>query len=155
MTIPAWRQLLRGARQREGRGAAARWVQLATVAADGHPRVRTVVFRGWAGDNQLDLYSDSRSSKAEELSIQPNVEVCWLLPKAYERLDFVVPPHAKAGDQIRVEVKGRLFTLRLPEGCEPGKKVTSIVEDAASSPSPRSRSERERRRLAGMAAARG
>lgn len=88
MTIPAWRQLLRGARQREGRAAAARWVQLATVAADGHPRVRTVVFRGWAGDDQLDLYSDSRSSKAEELINQPNVEVCWLLPKARQQYRF-------------------------------------------------------------------
>ena len=85
MTIPAWRQLLRGARQREGRSAAARWVQLATVAADGRPRVRTVVFRGWAADDQLDLYTDSRSSKAEELGIQPNVEVCWLLPKARQQ----------------------------------------------------------------------
>ena len=82
MTIPAWRQLLRGARQREGRSASARWVQLATVSAGGEPRVRTLVFRGWAGDEQLDLYSDSRSSKADELNVQPSVEVCWLLPKA-------------------------------------------------------------------------
>ena len=81
MTIPAWRQLLRGARQREGRSASARWVQLATVSAGGEPRVRTLVFRGWAGDEQLDLYSDSRSSKADELNVQPSVEVCWLLPK--------------------------------------------------------------------------
>ena len=82
MTNPSWRQLLRGARQREGRSPAARWIQLATVAANGQPRVRTLVFRGWAAEHQLDLYSDSRSSKAAELDIEPNVELCWLLPKA-------------------------------------------------------------------------
>ena len=47
--LPPWRQLLRGARQREGRSPQARWLQLATLGADGTPRVRTLVFRGWAG----------------------------------------------------------------------------------------------------------
>ena len=47
--LPPWRPLLRGAREREGRDPRARWLQLASVAADGSPRVRTLVFRGWAG----------------------------------------------------------------------------------------------------------
>lgn len=80
--LPPWRALLRGAREREGRGPQARWLQLATVAADGTPRVRTLVFRGWAGPAQLDLLSDGRSGKASELAGQPAVELCWLLPRA-------------------------------------------------------------------------
>ena len=47
-TLPDWRVLLRGARQREGRSPGARWLQLASVGTDGTPRVRTLVFRGWA-----------------------------------------------------------------------------------------------------------
>jgi pyridoxamine 5'-phosphate oxidase len=78
--------LLRGAREREGRSPAARWLQLATVAADGSPRVRTLVFRGWAGDTSLDLLTDARSAKADELAGQPAVELCWLLPRA--RMQF-------------------------------------------------------------------
>ena len=80
--LPPWRPLLRAARQREGRNPQARWLQLASVAADGSPRLRTLVFRGWAGPAELDLLTDGRSSKAAELQAEPRVELCWLLPKA-------------------------------------------------------------------------
>lgn len=80
--LPPWRPLLRGARQREGRSPAARWLQLATVAADGTPRVRTLVFRGWAGPATLELLTDGRSDKTAQLRQQPAVELCWLLPRS-------------------------------------------------------------------------
>jgi len=80
--LPPWRVLLRGAREREGRSPQSRWLQLATVAADGTPRVRTLVFRGWAGATDLDLLTDGRSAKPAELARQAAVEICWLLPKA-------------------------------------------------------------------------
>jgi pyridoxamine 5'-phosphate oxidase len=80
--LPPWRPLLRGAREREGRSPLARWLQLATLAADGTPRVRTLVFRGWGGPAALDLLTDGRSAKAAELRAQPALELCWLLPRA-------------------------------------------------------------------------
>ena len=80
--LPPWRALLRGAREREGRAPHARWLQLATVAADGTPRVRTLVFRGWAGATALDLLTDGRSAKPGEVAGQAAVELCWLLPRA-------------------------------------------------------------------------
>jgi len=80
--LPPWRPLLRGARQREGRSPAARWLQLATVAADGTPRVRTLVFRGWAAPATLELLTDGRSDKSAQLQQQPAVELCWLLPRS-------------------------------------------------------------------------
>ena len=80
--LPPWRPLLRSAREREGRSPQARWLQLATVAADGGPRVRTLVFRGWAGPAALDLLTDGRSAKPAELVRQPAVELCWLLTRA-------------------------------------------------------------------------
>ena len=45
-SLPPWRPLLQAALQREGRFSNSRWLQLATVASDGTPRVRTLVFRG-------------------------------------------------------------------------------------------------------------
>ena len=81
-SLPPWRPLLRGARAREGRSPAARWLQLATVASDGTPRVRTLVFRGWARGEALDLLTDGRSAKGDELQRQPALEICWLLPRA-------------------------------------------------------------------------
>ena len=80
--LSPWRPLLRSAREREGRSPQARWLQLATVAGDGTPRVRTLVFRGWAGSTALDLLTDGRSAKPAELAQQPAVELCWLLPRA-------------------------------------------------------------------------
>ena len=80
--LPPWRQLIRGARERERRGTWSRWLQLASVACDGTPRVRTLVFRGWSGPAQLDLLSDARTEKITELQQTPYTELCWLLPKA-------------------------------------------------------------------------
>ena len=88
MTLPPWRPLLRSALQREGRTPAARWLQLATTAADGTPRVRTLVFRGWDAHSRMLLYTDGRSSKTAELTHQPAVETCWLLPKAKQQYRF-------------------------------------------------------------------
>ena len=84
MEFPVWRQRLRAAQQREGRSPSSRWLQLASVALDGTARVRTLVFRGWCGDRQLNLYTDQRSAKCDELRHQPHVELCWLMPKAKE-----------------------------------------------------------------------
>ncbi|MGL6134866.1 MAG: pyridoxamine 5'-phosphate oxidase, partial [Prochlorococcaceae cyanobacterium] len=67
-SLPPWRGLLKGARHREGRSPLARWLQLATVASDGSPRVRTLVFRGWGGPAALDLLTDGRSAKPAELA---------------------------------------------------------------------------------------
>ena len=88
MTSPIWRQRLRAAQKREGSAAHARWVQLATVNNDGCPRVRTVVFRGWVGDAQLDIFSDARSNKFNDLNHQPEAEICWLFPKAKQQYRF-------------------------------------------------------------------
>jgi len=85
LELPPWRPLLRGARQREGRAPGAGWLQLASVAADGTPRVRTLVFRGWSADGALELLSDARSEKPVELSGQGQVELCWLFRKAREQ----------------------------------------------------------------------
>ena len=71
--------------QREGRSVAARWVQLATTGRDGAPRVRTLVFRGWACADQLELFSDQRSEKVTELANDRAAELCWLFPKARQQ----------------------------------------------------------------------
>ena len=83
--IPPWRPLLRAAMQREGRSVAARWVQLATTGRDGAPRVRTLVFRGWTGAEQLELFSDQRSEKVKELANNGAAELCWLFAKARQQ----------------------------------------------------------------------
>ena len=101
--LPPWRPLLRGAREREGRSPAARWLQLATVAPDGTPRVRTLVFRGWAGPASLDLLTDARSAKPVELAHQPAVELCWLLPRARSQFRLRGALHTLEPAQLQLE----------------------------------------------------
>lgn len=113
--LPPWRPLLRAARRREGRSPQARWLQLASVAADGTPRVRTLVFRGWAGPACLDLLTDGRSAKASELRAQPAVELCWLLPRARCQFRLRGTLQALPGEQQRA-ARERHWQALTPEG---------------------------------------
>jgi len=63
----------------------ARYVQLATVRADGRPANRTIVFRGFLPDNQLKFITDARSEKVEQMTHQAWGEVCWYFPKSREQ----------------------------------------------------------------------
>ena len=93
LSLPPWRPLLSAARRREGRAPGDRWLQLATLALDGSPRVRTLVFRDWSGESEMDLLSDARSEKCLEIVRTPMVEVCWLFRKA--RVQFRLRGTAK------------------------------------------------------------
>ena len=93
LSLPPWRPLLSAARRREGRAPGDRWLQLATLALDGSPRVRTLVFRDWSGESEMDLLTDARSEKCLEIVRTPMVEVCWLFRKA--RVQFRLRGTAK------------------------------------------------------------
>lgn len=71
-------------------GSAWRHVSLGTVAADGKPRVRTLVLRAFdAGAPTLDLHTDRRSAKVAELAAVP--------------LACVHAWNAATGEQLRLE----------------------------------------------------
>jgi pyridoxamine 5'-phosphate oxidase len=61
-----------------------RFVQMATVRADGRPANRTVVFRGFLGDSpRLTFVTDARSDKVAELARAPWSELCWHFPMTH------------------------------------------------------------------------
>jgi len=63
-----------------------RFVQLATVRADGRPANRTVVFRGFLDETpQLTFVTDARSSKVAELGHSRWAEACWYFPVTHEQ----------------------------------------------------------------------
>jgi len=113
----------------------ARWLQLATVAADGTPRVRTLVFRGWGAASHLDLLTDGRSAKLTELQANPAVEVAWLLPKA--RAQFRLRGQA----QILPAAPGsaehhHLWQALTPGGRAYGGGPSPVPSSAGQKPSP-------------------
>ena len=86
MTLSLWRSHLAGTLHRNRSLPISRYLQLATVRADGRPANRTVVFRGFLENtNQLKFITDIRSEKVEEINFYPWGEICWYFPKTREQ----------------------------------------------------------------------
>lgn len=86
MTLAPWRAPLAHALHRNRALAYARYVQLATVQANGRPANRTVVFRGFREQtNQLKFVTDARSQKTDQIARSPAAEICWYFPKTREQ----------------------------------------------------------------------
>lgn len=87
MTLAPWRSPLARALHRNRSLPYARYVQLATVRADGKPANRTIVFRGMLDPgNGLQFITDRRSEKIDQIQQQCWGEVCWYFPKTREQL---------------------------------------------------------------------
>jgi pyridoxamine 5'-phosphate oxidase len=83
---PSWRTLLQAALHRNRSDAGVRYLQLATVDPWGHPRNRTVVFRGFLGDtDRIQLAVDSRSEKICQIAHSPLAQICWYFCKTREQ----------------------------------------------------------------------
>jgi len=86
MSLAPWRSPLASALHRNRDLAYSRYLQLATVLADGRPANRTVVFRGFLEDtDQLKFVIDARSQKVEQILHQPWAEACWYFPETREQ----------------------------------------------------------------------
>ena len=81
-SMPPWLTHLSSAQRIESKSHSSRWVQLATIGIDKSPRVRTVVFRGWSKNYEMEIYTDKRSQKYHELDLNNEVEICWVFSKA-------------------------------------------------------------------------
>tara|TARA_Y100001968_G_scaffold327479_1_gene372620 strand:- start:1475 stop:2017 length:543 start_codon:yes stop_codon:yes gene_type:complete len=80
--MPPWISHIVSAQRKESKYYSSRWVQLATIASNNTPRVRTVVFRGWSDSYDMEIFTDKRSQKYQELLLNNNVEVCWYFNKS-------------------------------------------------------------------------
>jgi pyridoxamine 5'-phosphate oxidase len=86
MSLPPWRSPLSRALHRNRSLPQARYLQLATINLQGHPRNRTLVFRGWLEpDSQLQMVTDCRSTKVAEIAQHPQGAICWYFPKTREQ----------------------------------------------------------------------
>ncbi|MBW4565539.1 MAG: pyridoxamine 5'-phosphate oxidase family protein [Mojavia pulchra JT2-VF2] len=86
MSLAPWRSAIARALHQNRSLVYARYLQLATVQANGRPANRTVVFRGFLEDtNQLKFITDIRSEKAHQIKQHPWAEVCWYFPNTREQ----------------------------------------------------------------------
>jgi len=59
-----------------------RFVQVATVRADGRPANRTLTFRFFMDDERLLFTADARTEKMEQIDKNPWAELCWYFTEA-------------------------------------------------------------------------
>jgi len=86
MSLAPWRSPLSSALHKNRSLPYARYFQLATVRANGHPANRTVVFRGFLEDtDQLKIITDSRSQKVDQIDQHSWGEACWYFPNTREQ----------------------------------------------------------------------
>lgn len=90
MTLAPWRPLLSGALHRNRARVYCRYLQLATIGTDGKPSNRTVVFRGFV-DNYLQMVTDGRSEKVNEILACPWAEACWYFTVTREQFRIAGP----------------------------------------------------------------
>lgn len=84
--LSPWRSILARALHRNRSLPNARYFQLATVNFEGKPTNRTLVFRGFLNQtNQLQIITDSRSEKINQINQNPCSEICWYFPKTREQ----------------------------------------------------------------------
>ena len=85
---PSWLNDLERAIKGNKRDAHNRYFQLATVDSEGWPRVRTVVFRGFADQTGTLLFiTDSRSEKMSSIESGGKAEACWYFTQSRSNSD--------------------------------------------------------------------
>ncbi|XP_068651204.1 pyridoxine/pyridoxamine 5'-phosphate oxidase 2 [Aristolochia californica] len=81
-----WKPLLLDALRLNTHVRHSSYFQLATVGANGRPSNRTVVFRGFPdGSDRIQIHTDSRCRKIEEIRHCPYGEVCWYFADSWEQ----------------------------------------------------------------------
>ncbi|MFQ3612206.1 MAG: Npun_F5749 family FMN-dependent PPOX-type flavoprotein [Cyanobacteriota bacterium] len=94
-----WRALLQAALHRNRSDPSVRYIQLATVDPQGHPRNRTVVFRGFLGNTErIQMAVDSRSEKIHHIAHRPQAQICWYFCKTREQFRIAGTLQAIAAD---------------------------------------------------------
>lgn len=85
VTTP-WKQLLLKALESNANLKHSSFFQLATIGSNGRPSNRTVVFREFLeSSDKIQINTDSRSRKIEELDHCPFAEICWYFTDSWEQ----------------------------------------------------------------------
>ncbi|MGQ9837824.1 MAG: Npun_F5749 family FMN-dependent PPOX-type flavoprotein [Cyanobacteriota bacterium] len=98
-SLMTWQALIQAALHRNRSDVSARYMQLATVDPQGHPRNRTVVFRGFLGKTeQIQMAVDSRSEKIRHIAHRAQAQICWYFRKTQEQFRIAGTLQAIAAD---------------------------------------------------------
>ncbi|XP_058189612.1 pyridoxine/pyridoxamine 5'-phosphate oxidase 2 isoform X1 [Rhododendron vialii] len=86
MGTAPWKQLLLNALESNSTLKHSSFFQLATVGSNGRPSNRTVVFRGFQeNSDKIQINTDCRSRKIDDLKHYPFAEICWYFTDSWEQ----------------------------------------------------------------------
>ncbi|KAJ0962118.1 hypothetical protein J5N97_029946 [Dioscorea zingiberensis] len=84
--MASWKPLLQAAMDSHAHLKHSSFIQLATLGTSGRPANRTVVFRGFPdASDRIQIHTDSRSCKIEEIKHCPFGEICWYFTESWEQ----------------------------------------------------------------------
>lgn len=105
-----WLRALETALARNEADAHSRYFQLASVDADGQPRNRTLVFRGFADiEGTLLAVTDTRSAKHMQLARCAAVELCWYFSATREQFRISGEVYLHSADQGDAALRARCW----------------------------------------------
>ncbi|KAJ6972558.1 hypothetical protein NC653_032989 [Populus alba x Populus x berolinensis] len=85
-TVTQWKQLLLSALESNSHLKHSPYFQFATIGCNGRPSNRTVVFRGFEeNSDRIQINTDCRTRKIEELKHCPFAEICWYFSDSWEQ----------------------------------------------------------------------
>ncbi|KAI9316204.1 pyridoxamine 5'-phosphate oxidase-domain-containing protein [Dichotomocladium elegans] len=140
-SAPIWKKFLQAQLQAniEKQGMSATYVSLATVRSDNTPANRTMVFRGFSGEDHrektgwesdlLTFTTDMRSRKLGELAVNPMVELNWWMSGTEEQ--FRVYGKAYRIDKDTSTVRGLNQEDHFARVREPSESETSDLATLA------------------------
>ena len=132
----SWIKCLEVALKKNRRDPASKYFQLATIKPDGSPANRTVVFRGFGPNEEIQLISDTRSQKISELKRKKNAAICWYFSNTREQFrisGFVKIEKSRESDlaqelwqKISEQARSQFYWP------EPGRKFEELAQDFSS-----------------------
>ena len=132
----SWIKRLEVALKKNRRDPASKYFQLATIKPDGSPANRTVVFRGFGPNEEIQLISDTRSQKISELKRKKNAAICWYFSNTREQFrisGFVKIEKSRESDlaqelwqKISEQARSQFYWP------EPGHKFEELAQDFSS-----------------------
>ena len=132
----SWIECLEVALKKNRRDPASKYFQLATIRPDGSPANRTVVFRGFGPNEEIQLISDTRSQKISELKQKKNAAICWYFSNTREqfRISGIVKTEPSRGSDLAQELWQKISEQARSQFYwpEPGNEFEELAEDFSS-----------------------
>ncbi|XP_076954490.1 pyridoxine/pyridoxamine 5'-phosphate oxidase 2-like isoform X1 [Bidens hawaiensis] len=118
-TAAPWKQLLLNAFQSNSHLRHSSYFQLATVGPNGMPANRTVVFRGFQdATNKIQINTDSRTHKIQDLNHCPFAEICWYFTDSWEQFRINGPVDVIDGsnpDSMKLQQREKAWFASSPK----------------------------------------